>query len=939
MLKCFIILYISFLPLKIILCKKFLFSVIIAIYNTGKYLDDSIGSVLNQTVDKNNIQIILVNDGSIDESEQKCLSYKQKYPKNILYIKIEHGGVSKARNIGIKYAKGKYINFLDADDKWDKKAFNYVLLFFNFYRNINIVGCRLIFFEAKVNYHPLDYKFYKSRVVNLSEEYNSILLSSSSSFFRYSSIKNKHFKEGVFNGEDTRFINNLLLLHPLYGLIKEAIYYYRKRSDSTSAIQNSIQKEQYYFSILNSVDKYLIDKSKRVYNTILPFIQFYLGYNILFRISFPTYKYLEKSKLTSYYEQIEKILNQIEDKYIIEQKILSFKEKLFALSRKYNHDIRNDLVFENESLIYSKNILININNFKGILVWRLLEIKKNELHLEGKDNFILKEDQYFYFCKTENKIYYPEYFYFSGYDMITMYGNIIKGRIVVFNIPIGIKEIQVLQFFISLNGYQIEIFPSLGWFSHIPNLLNGYCNSGKYILKLNNKRIYIYQYNDKLKDLFEEKYKQVLKKERKNNIIKLRNNYFEYQKNNKNKEFETWIINDKLNKAGDNGEYFFRFLKFKNPERLRYYFVIKKNCNDYKRLESLGNILDFGSEEYLNKFLISNKIISSIYESWVDNPFNGDQKYIRDLFNFEYIFIQHGIIKDDLSKYLNRVTKNFNLIITSSQKEFHSLFDYKYHYNMNNIKLTGLPRYDNLKRLQLSINKEKIILIAPTWRMYIKGTFDSYSYESIYSFNFNLTNYFSFYNNLINNEILLNFMKKYNYTGVFCLHPYFSSQSKDFKHNILFSIPKFCDYQTLLAKSSLLITDYSSIFFDFAYLKKPVIYIHFDYEEYRYNHYQESYFNYKKHGFGPICYETNCTISKIISMISKNCLMKKEYLRRIYKFFKYKDEENCNRLFLTLIKEVNVNNKKKSKLYIYAISIFIISTFIKIKPKYKTCIN
>jgi len=928
--KYFIILYISFLSLKFILCEKFLFSVIIAIYNTGKYLDDSIGSVLNQTVDKKNIQIILVNDGSIDESEQKCLAYKKKYSNNILYIKIEHGGVSKARNIGIKYAKGKYINFLDADDKWDKNAFKYVLLFFNFYRNINIVGCRLIFFEARLNYHPLDYKFYKSRVVNLSEEYSSILLSSSSSFFRYSCIKDKHFKEGVFNGEDTRFINNLLLLQPLYGLIKEAIYYYRKRSDSTSAIQNSIQKEQYYFEILNSVDKYLIDKSKRLYNTILPFIQFYLGYNILFRISFPTYKYLERSKLTLYYEQIEKILNQIEDKYIIEQKVLSFKEKLFALSQKYNHDIRNDIHFENESLMYSRNILININNFKGILVWRSLEIRKKLIHLEGKDNFILKEEQYFYFCKTENKIFYPEYFYFSGYDMITMYGNIIKGRIVVFNIPMEIKENQVLQFFISLKGYQIEIFPSLGWFSHIPNLLNGYYNSGKYILKLDNKRIHIYQYNDRLKNLFEEQYIQVLKKARKNNIIKLRNNYFEYQKNNKNKEFETWIINDKLNKAGDNGEYFFRFLKFKNPERLRYYFVIKKNCSDYKRLESLGNILDFGSEEYLNKFLISNKIISSIYESWVDNPFNGDQKYIRDLFNFEYIFIKHGIIKDDLSKYLNRVTKNFNLIIASSPKEFHSLFDYKYHYNINNIKLTGLPRYDNIKRLQLSINKEKIILIAPTWRMYIKGTFNSYSYESIYSFNFNSSNYFSFYNNLINNEILLNFMKKYNYTGVFCLHPYFSAQWKDFKKNILFSIPEFCDYQTLLAKSSLLVTDYSSIFFDFAYLKKPIIYIHFDYEEYRYNHYQEGYFNYKKHGFGPICYETNCTIKKIISMISTNCLIGKKYLRRIYKFFKFKDEENCNRLFLTLIKQENSNNKQKSK-FIYAISIFIISTFIKIK--------
>ena len=71
-----------------------------------------------------------MNDGSTDETEEKCLKYKEKYPKNIIYIKTVHGGVSKARNIGIKYAKGEFINFFDSDDKWEKNAFSYVLLFF-----------------------------------------------------------------------------------------------------------------------------------------------------------------------------------------------------------------------------------------------------------------------------------------------------------------------------------------------------------------------------------------------------------------------------------------------------------------------------------------------------------------------------------------------------------------------------------------------------------------------------------------------------------------------------------------------------------------------------------------------------------------------------------------------------------------------------------------
>ena len=192
---------------KFTFSEKFLFSVIISIYNTGRYLDESIGSLLNQTLPFDKIQIILVNDGSIDETEDICLKYQNKFPNNIKYIKINNNGVSIGRNIGMQYAEGKFINFMDSDDKWDKKAFKLAFLFFKHYKKINIIGCRMIFFEALNSYHPLDYKFYKTRVVNLTKEYNCIQLSSSSAFFRYSSIKYKKFKEGIFNGEDARFIN------------------------------------------------------------------------------------------------------------------------------------------------------------------------------------------------------------------------------------------------------------------------------------------------------------------------------------------------------------------------------------------------------------------------------------------------------------------------------------------------------------------------------------------------------------------------------------------------------------------------------------------------------------------------------------------------------------------------------------------------------------
>ena len=388
--------------------KCFLFSVIIPIYNTGRYLDDSIGSIINQTIGLKNIQIILVNDGSTDKTEEICLNYQKKYNKNIIYIKIEHSGVSKARNIGMKYANGTYINFLDSDDKWDYQAFYHILLFFQINKNINYVAGRIKFFEALNIYHPLDYKFYKTRIVNLSQEYNCIQLQASSSVFRKTILEGKYFMENISFSEDTRLINNILLVNPIMGVIKEALYYYRKRDDFSSVVQNKADKLFFYFDSINSVFKYFIDFSKNLYNKILPFIQFLISYELLYRIQTPSYKYLNSDNFNKYIILIDDILNQIEDKYILEQKILSNKHKLFLLSKKYHRDLRYEIKFENNSFFYSKYVMINIKIDKSIFSLRKLNIKNSKLYLEALDNFWMPRENYFYFCKINNKIFFQD---------------------------------------------------------------------------------------------------------------------------------------------------------------------------------------------------------------------------------------------------------------------------------------------------------------------------------------------------------------------------------------------------------------------------------------------------------------------------------------------------------------------------------------------------
>lgn len=905
----------------------FLFSVIMPIYNTGKYLNDSIGSLLNQTIGfEKNIQLILVNDGSTDDSEEMCLKYKNQYFNNIIYVLKKNGGLSSARNIGLDYATGQFINFLDPDDLWSNNTFKYVSKFFKLHPKIDLVAGRMKYFEANEDFHPLDYKFYKSRIIDLREEYKCIHMSVSSCFFRSSAIYTKKFIEGLISGEDTRFVNILLLNKPFMGVLRKALYFYRKRADSSSIVQTSKFNDVFYFITPKLVHHYLLNLSMALYNKALPFIKYYIAYDLLFRIIGQSYKYLNLSKLVKYHQIILKLLKIVDDKFILEQKNVGNIIKFYALSKKHDEDMRNYINFNNGKLSYFGRDIINPKVDKNIIVLKFIEIKNNFLHIEARDNCWLQKEKYYYFCKFGNSIYFPAYRNLEFLDYKTMFGTILKGTIIIFDIRLDENYInQTIQFFFSYKNKTIEIYPSFGYFSHIPPINNGYYINGNFILNYNNSRLKIFANTENLSDYFEIKYCEELEKHDKKEIIQIREKAIKYNK--KIKKNEIWLIHDRPNKAGDNGESFFRYLKIKNPCDIQYYFVIKKNNSDYQRLKNLGNVLILGSKKYNLTFLKADKLISSTSNAWVDNPFGEDRKYLVDLFHFDFIFLQHGISKDDVSFFLNKYLKNYTLITTASKKEYKSFLSPNYGYTKQNIKLTGFSRFDGLYINSINRNLENIILIIPTWRMNLKGTVSPITYESTYSDKFIYSEFFLFYNNLINSERLLSSMKLFNYTGIFCLHPSFSAQYIDFCNNSLFSIKKECIYQKVLTQASLLITDYSSVFFDFAYLKKPIIYTQFDYEEYRNNHYKKGYFDYLTNGFGPICFELEKCIDLILDELKNDCRIKNNYLKRINKFFAFFDESNNNRIYQA-IRDLSFEKKDISQNENIIIIFIIILCFI-----------
>ena len=108
------------------------------------------------------------------------------------------------------------------------------------------------------------------------------------------------------------------------------------------------------------------------------------------------------------------------------------------------------------------------------------------------------------------------------------------------------------------------------------------------------------------------------------------------------------------------------------------------------------------------------------------------------------------------------------------------------------------------------------------------------------------------------------------------------------------------DVQTLLKESNLLVTDYSSVFFDFAYMRKPVVYYHPDKLP---PHYDEGGFFYDTMGFGEIEKEENALVDLLVGYMEKNCEMKEFYQNRANDFFAYADHKSCERIYESLLKK------------------------------------
>ncbi|WED79363.1 CDP-glycerol glycerophosphotransferase family protein [Aeromonas allosaccharophila] len=821
------------------------YTIVSAVYNVGRYLDEYITSVTKQRLDfKKHIHLILVDDGSTDDSAAIIKKWQKKYPDNIQYLYKENGGQASARNLGMQHVNTEWVTFTDPDDILDQDYFYQIDLFAHKQKNNDVVMlCNnfILYFEDEKIYkdtHPLRYRFSKGDIVTpVNNLGKNMQLSASTAVFKSDIILNRNigFSSKIKPSfEDAHFVGCYLsdFNDGNVGFVSKAKYYYRKRSDGSSTLDGAWEKKGLYDDVLVHG---CIDMFNRYINTqghVPKHIQRTVLYHLIWY-----FKRLVNNKHTL--------------AFLSEGEINRFKSLVTEL---FTHiDVDTIMEFELAGCwFYHKVALLGL--FKKIdPALQIVYIEAFD-HIKG-----MVELRYF------TRDVGLEAFNIGGVDVMPCFAKSMGHEF------LGDSFVIERRIWVPISSEQQVSNATLK--VSIGNMAARVSLAGK-------------QHNNGVS------YSQIA-------------SHFKSQKPNYkiDKRYQySWLLMDRNTQADDNAEHLYRYIKNHHPEQ-DIYFVLESSSSDWQRLSAEGfNMLAFGSDEHEVALRSCQKIISSHIDKYVSNYFGP-----RSLAGRHLVFLQHGITKDNLSSWLN-TKEAINCFITATPDEYHSIVSdgSPYKFTSKDVVLTGFPRHDALLRSE-NIT-ERLIVIMPTWRKNLVGDVIKNGNERRINPDFMQTEYALHWFEVLHSPLLKRLVEKFDFRVAFYPHsnvaPYLD----------LFNVPDYIEVmsnnttpiQQVFSRAAMMITDYSSVAFDMAILDKPNIYYQFDEESFfSGDHlYTKGYYDYRKHGFGPVVTNQQELFAELEEMLSNDGKPSEKILTRILKTFPYRDGKNCERVYQA-IKELD----------------------------------
>lgn len=834
------------------------FSIVTAVYNVERYLPEFIASLENQTYGLDRVEIVLVDDGSTDGSLRVLEEWAQRRPGTVRVLSQENAGQGAARNHGVASAHGEWVTFPDPDDVIDDNYLQTVNDFLEQNTRADMVAVnRWLWYESTgrlSNRHPLETFFRYDRLVDLNESVGRFHGSSPAAFFRLSVIREHGLEHDVRirpNFEDGHFCS-LYLLHsenPQVGFLRSTRYHYRKRDDQSSSLGTSMSHPGRYTDVFTYGYLAILDRAEELRGEIPVWLKHFICYEIAGYFQAAqnnSVSTLTEGPLTeAFHENVRAVLARVDP----ERTLSTHEFEVGGQARLISMYGYRDRPWRDEVVLLDK-----VDTDQGLVRarYRFTGPAPTEVVYNGD---VVSEPRH---AKTRD---------------LSFFGRVLmRERILWLRYKPDARIRIDGEWARVVFDQQFPIPPTKATPIMVKNFLvkkkrTNY-DPERYLPKTRQARIY--------KRLSEGRLPR-------------------------RKYAGAWVFLDRIHDAGDSGEILFKHVR-ENHADINAWFVITKDSADYARLKSEGfgdRLVAHGSTQW--RLLMAN--CTHVLSSHADAPVMAPpeiQEFMEPKWHFT--FLQHGVIKDDLSRWLNY--KRIDLFVVSTVPEYASIAgDHTpYPFTTKETILTGLPRFDRLAEMGRRFPGEErdLVLLTPTWRNWLVDNLAAGSQERNLGSSILESEFVREWVGLLKDPALAKACTDAGLKLAFLPHPNLQKllEQLDLPEHVTTLFYEGNDVQEYFARARVLVTDYSSIAFNAAYLERPVVYFQFDGEAVLSGAHvgQRGYFDYERDGFGPVTADIPATVAAVTEAIAHGGDPLPQYMRRIEETFPQRGGGSCERV-------------------------------------------
>lgn len=832
------------------------FSIVIAVYNVARYLDEFIESVEAQTYPREHFEVVAVNDGSTDGSLDRLRAWEASRPGLVTIVDQANAGLPSARNAGLPLARGTWVTFADPDDRLAPAYLAEVDAFLGAHPNVGMVATRLLMLNdvtgEVADRHPLRRRFHRGNQLRYLDEHPDHFHGHApSAFFPQAELLRQELRfdpEMRAQFEDGQFCGHYLLglARPSVGFVATAEYHYRQRSDRSSLNQGIIGRPERYTTVPRRGYLDLLRHGSEV--TGRPEAPEWLQTFILYQLSWffssqETHAELVSATVAPHVEEFHGLMVEILG-HLSPQVIAGFSVRTMK-------PVWTDILlhgYDDEPWHTPHALLTQLDTDQQLvrITYRYTGDPPEEEVLSGGRSVA------------------PEHAKVRDLEYL--------GRVQIRERILWVSSRHSVR--LRVGGSDIDLqFNERRW--------NRYLRPGQIRLALDPREVRRRARPPRRR--FRDRLVGRLAR------TPLVRRWFR----------DAWVVMDRIDAARDNGEHFFRYLRASHPD-INAWFVIESGTADWRRLRASGmrRMIPHGSLRW--KLLMLNcRHLLSAQVDW-PNVRPAAIVQIREP-GWRFTYLGHGVTQRDLSSWLNKKRIDLVLACTPGEQAAFVKDHTPYILTTKESRLTGMPRWDRLLQASEAWPEARrdLVVIAPTWRAPLAPVVAQGSHRRAIAPEFLESEYARNWLAVLQSTALIDACERAGLRIGFLPHPNMQGLVE------LLDLPPIIqsftfakdDVQEVFSRAAAFVTDYSSMAFDVAYIHRPIVYFQFDLASLNSGaHFgRAGYFDYERDGFGPVAHTPDQVVATIAETIAHGRVPSPTYRARMDAAFPLRDGKCCER--------------------------------------------